>query len=73
MCTVYEFPKQFKMPKDVEERLQSMADEYVELMTDAFDYFIDEDTTIDEYEKIFGLILTTYLNCIDKAMNKTDF
>lgn len=70
MCTVYNFPKQFKMPKEMEEKLQIMADEYVGLLTDSLDYFVDEDTTEEEYEKITEMILVELTSCLVKAVEK---
>lgn len=68
MCTVYEFPKQFKMPKEMEERFQSMADDYVELLTESLDCFVDDDTTEEEYEKITEMILISLTNCLANAI-----
>ena len=45
-----------------------MADEYVELITDSLDYFVDEDTTDEEYEKITGMILETVTSCLVNAI-----
>lgn len=70
MCKVYEFPKQLNMPKEMEERLQKMADDYVELITGSLDYFVDEDTTEEEYEKITGMILETIVSCLVNAIEK---
>ena len=70
MCTVYNFPKQFKMPKEMEERLQSVVDEYVKLLTDSLDYFVDDDTTEEEYEKITGMILETLTGCLVNAIEE---
>ena len=70
MCTVYEFPKQFKMPKEMEERLQNMADEYVELIQDSFDYFANDDTTDEEYEKITEMIMNTLIVSLANSIEK---
>ena len=68
MCTVYNFPKQFKIPKEMEERLQHAVDEYVGIITESLDYFVDEDTTEEEYEKITGMILETVTSCLVNAI-----
>lgn len=68
MCTVYNFPKQFKMPKEMEERLQSMADEYVSVLTDSLYYFVNDDTTDEEYEKITEMILVSLTNSLANAI-----
>lgn len=70
MCTVYEFPKTFKMPKEMAERLQSMADEYVEVLTDSLDYFVDDTTTEEEYEKITEMILIELTSSLCRAIEK---
>ena len=70
MCKVYEFPKQLNMPKEMEERLQKIADDYVELITWSLDYFVNEDTTEEEYEKITGMILETIGSCLINAIEK---
>ena len=69
MCTVYEFPKQFKLSKEMEDRLQSIADEYVETLTGIAGSFMDENTTDEEYEKITEMILTELANNFIKAIN----
>ena len=72
MCTVYEFPKQLKLPREMEENLQTMAKEYVDLLDDSMGYFVDEDTTEEDYQKITDLILTAYLQGIAKAIDELD-
>ena len=72
MCTVYNFPKQFKMPKEMEERLQGMAKDYVDLLNESMEYFMYEEITDEEYEKITGLILGTFLEGIGKAIEQLD-
>lgn len=69
MCTVYEFPKYFKMPKEMEERLESIANEYVETLTESLDYFVDDDTTEEDYEKIMALILTVLTEKLADAVS----
>lgn len=69
MCTVYEFPKQFKMPKEMEERLENIVNEYVDVLTDSLDYFVDDDTTEEDYEKIMALILTVLTEKLADAVS----
>lgn len=72
MCKVYEFPKQFVLPQEVEERLQNTAKGYVKVITESLDCLVDDDTTIEEYEEITGAIHKTIVESIATAIEEIE-
>ena len=70
MCKVYEFPVKKEIPKDISEKLQKFAKEYVAIMNESLGALVTEDTTPKEYEEITGMVLQAYLEAIFNAVEE---
>lgn len=68
MATVLQFPVKKELPKEMEERLQKAAIQYVtvldELITDLNNIYPNE----EDFEEMTGLVLNTLLECIIGAI-----
>ena len=70
MCKIYEFPKPITIPKRLEECLQESARGYVRVLTDILEYFEDENFTDEDLLKVVDVILVTYLQTIESAIDE---
>lgn len=73
MCTIYEFPKQIALPRYLEKRLRDSAKEYVLVLNDVIKYFEDGDFNEEDLAKFMELMLVTYLETIDEAIEELIF
>ena len=70
MCKIYEFPKAMVLPQALKDRLQGSAKEYVKLLTEILEYFDNENFDDEDLLKVMEIILTTYLETIEKAVEE---
>lgn len=70
MCKVYEFPVKKELPKELEERLQKVAKEYVEIVNEALSYFEDDNATEEEAAKFMESVLQVYMGAIMNAVDE---
>ena len=73
MCQIYEFPKPIVLPTELEVRLGESAKDYVKILTDILQYFEHENFDEEELLKVMEVILVTYLQNIDEAIDELGF
>lgn len=73
MCKIYEFPKAMVLPHELEERLQVSAKDYVKTLNDILRFFEHEDFNESDLAKVMEIVLLTYLESIDKAIDELGF
>lgn len=69
MCEVYEFPMK-KLPKDLEERLQKIAEDYVKAVDDILNYIVDKYGEEDNAEDIMEMVTNFYTKAVLNAVEK---
>lgn len=72
MCTVYEFPVKKQLPKELEERLVKVSEEYVKIMAEALEILYDGNPTQENYDEYMELMLTSYLDAFAKAVDELE-
>lgn len=72
MCTVYEFPTKKKLPKELEERLNKVSEEYVQIMAEALEILYDGNPTMENYDEFMELMITGYLEAFERAVDKLE-
>lgn len=72
MCTVYEFPMKKKLPKELEERLNKVSEEYVKIMAEALEILYDGNPTMENYDEFMELMITGYLEAFERAVDKLE-
>lgn len=72
MCTVYEFPVKKKFPKELEERLNKVSEEYVSIMAEALEILYDGNPTQEDYDEYMELMLNSYLEAFVKAVENLE-
>ena len=72
MCTVYEFPVKKHFPKELEERLNKVSEEYIRIMAEALEILYDGNPTQEDYDEYMELMLSSYLEAFIKAVDKLE-
>ena len=70
MCEVIKFPVKKQLSKELEERFEKVSKDYVQLLNDAFEYLIDEDSTDEEMMKHMETILITLIKDLTEAIDE---
>lgn len=70
MCEVIKFPVKKQLSNELEERFEKVSKDYVQLLNDAFDYLIDEDSTEEEMNKYMETILVTLIKDLTEAIDE---
>ena len=68
MATVYEFPVNVTLPKEVKECLYGIAWDYVDAMYSALDYLCEDDADYDECEEVGLLISNAFAEGLNYAI-----
>lgn len=69
MCKVYEFPMKKEFPKEMEERLNKAVREFVSIMSESLDTLYGENPTEEEYADFMNLLVMTYMELLEKAVD----
>lgn len=72
MAKVYEFPVKKKLPKNIEERLHKVAQEYMEVLYASLVLLSEEGTNQMTYEEILELVSETYAEGLYKAVEQLE-
>lgn len=70
MCEVIKFPVKKQLSKKLEERFDKVSKDYVQLLNDAFEYLVDEDSTEEEMNQYMETILVTLIKDLTEAIEE---
>lgn len=69
MCKVYEFPMKKELPKDLEERLNKVVQEFVSIIGESLDALYGDDPTEKEYNEFMEMVIMIYMELLEKAVD----
>lgn len=72
MCKVYEFPTKNEFPKELEERLAKVTQEFVDIMNESLDTLCGDNPTEKEYTDCMELVAMTYMELLEKAVEQME-
>ena len=70
MCTVYEFPMNKKLSKDLVKKLDESSRMYIEVMVETLEELYGDEPTDENYEEFMGIMLEAYLKSLEKAIDE---
>lgn len=71
MCKVYEFPVQMKLPEEVEQALQKLAEDYVKGINDLLEESSKYYSTEEEENAFMELLYSTYETVLLKTIEES--
>lgn len=72
MCEVIAFPSKKQISKETEEKLYKVAKDYIEVLYEAMDAYIDEDDDLEGLELIHNAVAKTYAEALAAAIEELD-
>ena len=70
MCKVYEFPMKKEFPKELKGRLDEIAKDYVNLMTEAIEVLYGDESSEEDNMEFMEIMMNAYTDSMVKAISE---
>lgn len=72
MAKIYEFPTEKHLPKELDDHLRVIAENYLYVLEEAVRYFYGDTCTDEQMDEVGILVTTSYLDVVSKLIEELE-
>lgn len=72
MATIYEFPTEKQLPKELDDHLRVIAENYLYVLEEAVKYFYGNSCTDEQFDEVGALVTNSYLEVVSDIIKQLE-